>query len=1608
VPQKKIYIFRFVAMTLLCTMSFANVFAQPVANFTANSSNGCAPLIVSFQDLSTGNPTQWSWDLGNGVISSQQNPIGTYFNPGTYTVRLRVQNANGIDSVIKTAFVVVNDVPTVDFSSSVTSGCYPLKTQFTDLSIANSGTNIEWLWDFGDGNFSSQQNPLHTYVVAGSFTITLQVKNSRGCTKIINKPNYISISSGIQANFNVTQNSNCGVPSTVTFSNTSVGTGTSTYFWNFGDGTNSTQPNPTKTYTTPGSYTVSLVAISSSGCRDSLIKPNLINIGAVNANFSSTGNCINSYINFTNISTPNPVSVFWNFGDGTTSTNIQPTKVFSLPGSYQVKMVANFGNCSDSITKTIVINPKPTVSFTNTPEGACSAPLNVLFTNNSVDAISYNWNFGDANTSTNAAPAHNYPQTGVFDVTLIGTNSFGCTDTLKKIGAVKIALPQVTSINGTPYRGCAPYTAPFSLNVNSPEPIVQVEWDFGDATPLVIGNNPTHTYVNTGTYSITVKVTTVSGCTATFQGTNAIILDSKPTANFSATPRNGCASDDYIFTNSSSNNVNSWFWNFGDGGTSSAQNPTYNYVDTGFFKITLIVAVNNCKDTLEIEDYIYINPPVAKFYKYYNCDTPMQRYFDNESIGALTYAWNFGDGNFSVDSNPVHVYANPGIYAVSLTVTNGACTHTTRDTVIVVSNNPNFSVNGTSFCKYANVVFTVGNINTAHVANYAWDFGDGTSSGGSSLSSTTHQYLSSGSVNPTLVITDILGCTQTVNQVLPIVVYGPTAGFQNPPGTCVNGTINFTDTSTTDGLHSIIKWMWSYGNGGVDTLASGLGNTSETYNQAGTYSIKLTVVDDYGCYDTLIKPNAVLITNPKASFNATDTLKCANNNIQFNSTSAGVNLNYVWSFGNGLTSALQNPQHAYATVGLYSVQLNVSDIFGCADSLLKPLYINVSNSAAKFSFVQGDSIGLCYPFLIEVANQSLNTQSISWNFGDGGFSNVSSPSHFYNLPGTYSLTLKAFGFGNCVDSVKTNIVVRGPTGTFSYTPKEFCKPAVVTFTANTLNNATFFWDFSDGVTQVTNDSVVTHPFLVSGLFKPKMILIDAAGCQVPITGIDTIKVIDITTKIKVPLTQFCDSVRLNFLDSTVVTNDVATNFVWNFGNGVTSTAVQPQHFYSQPGNYTVSLKVTSSFGCTATDTLNIPINVVQSPVIRITGDSVGCINNLLNYNAVVTKSDSSALSWNWNLGNGLTSTLRNPPQQFYSTPGIKTITAISTNTSGCADTVSKSILIHPTPNTSAGIDTVVCRGKTITLNATGANTYVWKTDNTLSCLNCANPIARPDSLRLYTVIGTNNFGCSFADSMYVNVVQPFQINFPNIHTLCVGESKQLVASGADSYLWSPNTNINNIALPNPTVNPSTTTTYTVVASDSRNCFRDTGTVLVKVYPIPQITFPNSVIKSNVGSVLPLANSSSNDITTWRWLPSTWLSCNDCATPIATITDNIKYIVEVSNPGGCTARNEVSIETLCNGFNVFIPNTFSPNGDGMNDVFYPRGKGLFTVRNMKIFNRWGELVFSKSEFAANNPANGWNGTFNGKALTPDVYVYSIEVVCDNNQIIPMKGNIMLVR
>jgi PKD repeat protein len=900
----------------LFTFTGLAVKAQLKADFSANTISGCAPLIVKFSDQSLGGPTQWKWDLGNGTISFLQNPSASYFNPGQYTIKLVIRSGASVDSVVKTQFINVSAKPQVEFTASATSGCFPLPVQFRDNSTPGSGNIVSWQWDFGDGISSAEQHPQHTYSSAGSFNVTLRVFNSTGCLTTVSKSQYIQINSGVKAGFENSVPNVCSPPVLINFQNTSVGTGPLTYAWNFGDGTVSGEVNPSHSYTSAGNYQVELVVTNVTGCRDTLVKPGAINVGAVRPAFSAADQvCAGAPLSFTNTSSPAPVSATWDFGDGSGSSETSAVKRYLLPGTFRVKMIANFGSCFDSVFQTITVLSKPVALFTVTDSTSCKAPFRVNFVNQSLDGMRFEWRFGDTITSLLPAPTHTFQTYGNYNVQLTATGSNGCQDSLVRTGFIRIIPPEAVLVN-LPDSGCAPFTKTFSAGIVSVDPVTKYQWNFGDGSASS-AISPTHSYTVPGVYTIRLVVTTAGGCTDTVIKQAGIVVTVKPVAKFVATPRDACATAGVKFIDESSGAPFRWRWEFGDGSISTLQNPSHAYTDTGYFDVQLIVWNTGCSDTVTYREYIHIKPPVARFSFLSNCTNPYERVFTDQSIGADDWEWDFGDGNTSTQQNPVHIYSSPGEYSVSLVVHNNTtgCDYTSRKRVHVVDIKPGFYAPDTAVCKGTNVNFTT-NLSLTEVSRFNWDFGDGTIVD-SITNSASHSYKLAGTYSVTLITTDILGCSDTVAKPMYMQVNGPTAGFTSSvPGTCQENTVFFNDQSTSDGTHALKSWSWNYADGHMETLPTPSGR--HTYSNAGTYSVSLVVTDSEGCVDSTQLPSALVISKPAANFTTADTLGCQGKAITFTNQSVGPNLQYRWNFGDGTTTTEPHPAHTYTVDGTYT------------------------------------------------------------------------------------------------------------------------------------------------------------------------------------------------------------------------------------------------------------------------------------------------------------------------------------------------------------------------------------------------------------------------------------------------------------------------------------------------------------------------------------------------------------------------------------------------------------------------------------------------------------------------------------------------------------------
>jgi gliding motility-associated-like protein len=888
------------------------------------------------------------------------------------------------------------------------------------------------------------------------------------------------------------------------------------------------------------------------------------------------------------------------------------------------------------------------------------------------------------------------------------------------------------------------------------------------------------------------------------------------------------------------------------------------------------------------------------------------------------------------------------------------------------------------------------------VEGYFWDFGDGTKIS-DSVPDMVHFFQTAGHYSVTLIVKNKLGCSDTLTKNLFIEVDGPTAKFGTlQPGTCINNSLTFIDSSSTDGTHTLTQWTWDYGDGTIETVTSP--PFQHTYNAAGTYSVSLVVVDNKGCSDKIVKTNSVIISKPLASFSSPDTLTCSGKPIQFNDLSAGPGLTYLWKFGDSTTSNDANPLHQYTSQGIYTVGLTVTDKFGCTASAEKLNYINVSNP--KAGFLMSDSISTCPPLVVTFTNTSKNSIDYTWDFGDGTTSLLKDPTHFYSTPGTFRASLRITGPGGCIDEISKNIVVKGPSGSFTYTNITGCNPLQTNFKGTTTRNISFVWDFNDGTTVTTKDSLINHTYTNPGNYLPKMILVDVNGCRVPIIGIDTIRVFGINAAFDISQRTLCDSGSVQFTGKSI-TNDLVTSYLWDFGDGTSSSVKDPTHTFSTTGSFITKLVVKTSSGCTDTASLSTPVKIIASPKIGIGGGNSSCIPATLNFTGQVLAPDTSILTWKWDMANGNMYTQKDPPTQQYTIANTYTIKATATNSTGCSNTATKVIEAYPLPDIRTNADLWICKGKSITLNASGGVSYTWSPSGSLSCSTCASPDAKPDTATKYFVTGTSVNGCINKDSILLSVKSPFKMQVSPSVSLCRGRSTIMSASGTDRYVWTPSLGLNNALIAEPKASPYESTNYRVIGTDDLGCFSDTGYVSVKVYAIPTVNAGEDKT-INVGQTIDLVPEISADVTGVNWSPTSGVFRNNYPGIAARPVESTEYTVEVVNEGGCRARDMITVYVLCNNANVFIPNTFSPNRDGVNDIFYPRGSGLFTIKMMRIFNRWGDVVFEKGNMSPNNASMGWDGTFKGQQLTPDVFVYLIDIVCDNNTVLTYKGNIALIK
>lgn len=843
------------------------------------------------------------------------------------------------------------------------------------------------------------------------------------------------------------------------------------------------------------------------------------------------------------------------------------------------------------------------------------------------------------------------------------------------------------------------------------------------------------------------------------------------------------------------------------------------------------------------------------------------------------------------------------------------------------------------------------------------------------------------------------GCSNTATQVVTVRPL-PVPGFSADSLKCVGSSVTYTNTSTGG-----TSYFWDFKDGGTSLQT----NATHSFSAVGNYPVSLTVTSAYGCKDSVV--HAIhIITTPSTSFTVPTHSGCGPLSVPFTNTTTGAT-SYLWNFGyptNGpFSSSAQPGTHVfpspYLADSMYHVALTASNSCGFTtyyDSILV-------RATPKASFALNTNSG-CSPITISFLNNSVGSPTnYVWNFGDGTFSTAAQAANHTYFTGTsdttYSIALIAMNAcGSDTSSELLHVLPNTVTAFFNTAPTIGCAPFSVQFTNYSLGATNYAWSFGDG--QVSSTMNPTHVYLQSG--QHTIQLIADNGCS-----IDTVsQTITVHPKPLVDFSIVEDTLCMNQVFSFTNTSEPLSNTAWLFGDGATSNVYNPTHLFNQSGSFTVTLIGTSNaYGCI--DSIKHTVYVLPTPSLAYSSlNYIGCAAFEVSFTELSNTANFAV--WNYmdgNTGIGLSST------HTYANAGTFHPTVIAQNIYGCVDTAVFNVYVKPKPLSAFQLsDSISCDYPfTVSTNnlSTGASAYSWDFGNsTTSVLNAPSVTYTSTGDYAVQLVATNQFSCSDTSVHWVHVFEKPKVSFlPSVKVGC--EDLSVLFNNAtlfaDSYLWQFGTGSSSTATsPSYTyLNPGTYT-VSLVASNANGCSDSVLFIdLITVHERPTANFTvNPTQISTEAPTIQLTNLASN-------YDSGFYAFGDGKTEDVSaihydygVADSGLYLISqvVSTVFGCkdTAYATIHLEMVPT---YYIPNTFTPDGDGMNETWMPAGMAVKYV-DVTVFNRWGEIVFSAKEA---HPA--WDGNdLNGKACQDGVYSYRIVGRDINNRLLDFKGNVNLIR
>ncbi len=782
---------------------------------------------------------------------------------------------------------------------------------------------------------------------------------------------------------------------------------------------------------------------------------------------------------------------------------------------------------------------------------------------------------------------------------------------------------------------------------------------------------------------------------------------------------------------------------------------------------------------------------------------------------------------------------------------------------------------------------------------------------------------------------------------------------------CSGDTIQIGTTSNPN-----FNYSWSPSTG-LDNPNISDPNLTLTNFSGSPVQYSYVVETDSAGASCLSTDTIVVTVNPAQLISLPPQTICIGDSAQLNATGFST---YAWNASPTLSCInCQSPFAFPTSTTTYTVTGTLSG--GC--NAMGTQTVNVNPLPAVNA---GNDVSICYGDTTYISQNGVVFGTYIWApNADITCSNCPGTNAYPLTSTTYTLTIG--DLNGCIDSDDVDVNVYPQFVINAGIDQSICTGDSVSLNASAA--ASYSWSPSTGLSCANCQSPFAFP---NSTTTYTLTATDANGCTE--TDDIIISVNQLPTGTISPGTTICngDSVQLNVSGgasySWLPTSTLSCN-----------TCNNPFAFPTSTTTYTVS--IISAAGCSVIDSVTLSVNT--SLVVNAGADVSICSGNSVQLNA------SGGGNYSWSPSTGLSSTTINNP---VANPIITTTyDLVVTDANGCSGTDDVTVTVNPNPIANAGLDLVVCDG---TSNLIGGNptatsgtspyNYSWLPVTGLDNPALSNPTATISSAQNYSVIVTDANGCTAIDAMNVTVTPMPVATAGNDQTICIGDMVPLQSGGGTTYQWIPATGLDNPNTQNPNASPIVTTNYSVSVGDANGCGFDTATVLITVNQLP-IVLGDTIF--NITEADEAQINLSGGIV-WSWTPSADLSCSDCANPIASPNETTQYLVTVTDLNGCvnTINILIIVEEVCNSIN--IPNAFTPNGDGLNDVFNFINNNIFNqVIEFKIYDRWGNVVFDDKS------GTGWDGK-NKFGLLYEVgsFTYFLRIQCAEGEEI-VKGNLTLI-